>query len=87
MSRVKKDSLRVCPLGAVDRVLVVQSVLNAQEPPGAMVRYDGRLYYPLSLRSHYKAFVSPSLLKPPRRPLGPLTQRIGCPRGGLIGMT
>jgi hypothetical protein len=46
MSRVKKDSLRVYPAGAVERVLVVQSVLNARKPPGAMLRYDGRLTTP-----------------------------------------
>jgi hypothetical protein len=34
-----------------------------------------------------KAFVLLSLLKPPRRALRPLTQRIRCPRGGPIGMT
>ncbi len=33
MSRVKKDSLRAYPAGVVERVLVVQSVLNARKPP------------------------------------------------------
>lgn len=43
MSRIKKDSQRVYPAGAVDGILVVQSVLNARKPPGAVLCYDGRL--------------------------------------------
>ena len=56
MSRVKKDSLRVYPAGAVKRVTVVQGVLNARKPPGAMLRYDGRLTTPFSLPPHCKGF-------------------------------
>jgi hypothetical protein len=40
------DRRPVNPRVSVERVLVVQSVLNARKPPGSMLRYDGRLYTP-----------------------------------------
>jgi hypothetical protein len=36
----------------------VQSVLNARKPPGATLRYHGRLYCPLSLPPYLKAFMA-----------------------------
>jgi hypothetical protein len=56
MSRVKKDSPRVYPAGAVERVLVVQSALNTRKPPGAMLRYDGRLTTPSACLCIVKRF-------------------------------
>jgi len=42
----QEGSLRVYRAGIVERVLAGQSVLNAKKPPGAMLRYDGRLLPP-----------------------------------------
>ncbi len=56
MSRVKKDSLRVYPAGAVEGVLVVQSVLSARKPPGAMLRCNGRLTTPSACLRIVKGF-------------------------------
>src|SRR5580693_7107083 len=58
MSRVKKDSLRVYPAGALERVLVVQKRSKRKKTARSYAALRRAAHYPLSLPPYCKAFMA-----------------------------